>query len=326
MKYLKKKKKPVILPVLLGIVLLAAVVLGVLLLTEGSLLNDPTGGAEETASAGETGPDTRQTEQETEETGDTAETEETEPQQEETEEQTWQTEGYLEQETPYCTLFYPATWSRILTVEVTEDVSYRVEYGCVLDGLEMPLFTVSFVSGPGSCMGTVTDTRGYPVEVYIYIYEADGLPGLPEEDQNTFHAMQEAVNELIERIPFAAADTGTGETETTKEAFTRIETPYCVLEYPATWERYLQLEVEESTGYTVYFYCVFSGGEEIELFSVWFDREITGAAATVTDSSGVKTAVHVAVADISNLNLSGEKMDILYSMLDAVNELIDRLQ
>lgn len=107
-------------------------------------------------------------------------------------------------QTPYCTLHYPVRWKDYLVTEQIENEEtgvYRVLfYAKVGDREKCLLFTILFGGDEGDQLGVVLDEAGDYITVNVQFEELK-LDGWQGEDVQILSAMQEAVNELIEKLP-----------------------------------------------------------------------------------------------------------------------------
>lgn len=108
-------------------------------------------------------------------------------------------EGDIQIATPYGTLFYPGQWEEWLLVEQVDGESHTVGFRAVFETARLPLFDITFGAEDGKSLGMVTDAQGNEIPVGIVMYELD-TEGLSEEEQETACAMQEAANDVIERL------------------------------------------------------------------------------------------------------------------------------
>lgn len=109
----------------------------------------------------------------------------------------------LEIETPYGTLYYPARWSN--TVSCVNDDSqeevYKVHFYSRVEGLENQLlFSIYFGGDEGDQLGAVMSSEEIPVPVNLVMGQLQ-LEGLNESEKELLCEMQEAANQLIDRIP-----------------------------------------------------------------------------------------------------------------------------
>ena len=109
----------------------------------------------------------------------------------------------LEIVTPYCTMYYPARWNSTMYYEhddSQEDI-YKVHvYGRVSETESQLLFSIYFGGDEGDQLGAVMNSEGIPVPVNLLLNQLE-LDGLNEEDAELLCAMQEASNELVEKLP-----------------------------------------------------------------------------------------------------------------------------
>lgn len=109
----------------------------------------------------------------------------------------------LEIVTPYCTMYYPARWNSTMYYEhddSQEDI-YKVHvYGRIGGSESQLLFSIYFGGDEGDQLGAVMNSEGIPVPVNLLLNQLD-LDGLSEDDEELLCAMQEASNELVEKLP-----------------------------------------------------------------------------------------------------------------------------
>lgn len=109
----------------------------------------------------------------------------------------------LEIETPFGTVYYPARWADTVGYECDdsqEDV-YKVHFYSRMDGVEdQKLFSIYFGGDEGEQLGAVMSNEGIPVSVNLLMGQLQ-LEGLNEDDIARLFKMQEACNDLVERLP-----------------------------------------------------------------------------------------------------------------------------
>lgn len=109
----------------------------------------------------------------------------------------------LEIETPYGTMYYPARWANTVSYDYddSQEEVYKVHFYSRIDNLENQLlFSIYFGGDEGDQLGAVMSSEGIPVPVYLLMgqLQADGLD---ENKAELLFKMQEACNQLIERLP-----------------------------------------------------------------------------------------------------------------------------
>lgn len=108
---------------------------------------------------------------------------------------------YMAIETPYCTLAYPTTWKDYLQTETTETDVYQIDFFGQMEKQDpVLLFTIIFGGDSGEQIGAIQDSDGQYVTVNILMEEMD-LSEFSQEDAAILYEMQEALNQLIERLP-----------------------------------------------------------------------------------------------------------------------------
>lgn len=114
------------------------------------------------------------------------------------------TVNYLEIVTPYCNLYYPARWGTVLRYDFdeSEENVYKVRFYGRLEGRDVQqIFSIYFGGDEGDQLGAVLDADGIPVPVNILMHQLE-VEGLTESEKEALFSMQEAANQLIEKIPF----------------------------------------------------------------------------------------------------------------------------
>lgn len=215
MKYLKKKKKSPLLPIVL--ILAVAIVAGVLALTlwPAGAEADPTEPPAQSQSADvtESGVQTEHEEPTEPQTPDGTEapTELEEVKQEETEAPGQETlpppipeETVLpdcEVETPYGTLYFPGRWKDTMWAEVeTLDFGADVVFYGTVAGEECWLFTVHYGGADGIGIGAVMTKEEYLLDVTVEMSDFVPTESWSQADTDLFSAMQETMNYLMEKL------------------------------------------------------------------------------------------------------------------------------
>ena len=284
MKYLKKKKKSPLIPVVcaLAVLLLAAVL--VLTLLPGHEDAPRTPGQTDTQAGNPVEP-----------TGE-AVPETTAP-----EALVAPDVHYVPVETPYCILNFPKQWENYLDVTVLDELPCRVIFSCKLaEDRVYPLFEIGFNSPEGQIQGAITTDGVNAITVSYLPYETQDQSRMNGEEWAVYTAMQECANDLIGRIPFANEVSGTGEDVT-------IETPYVTFTFPGRYRDYLYVETDETQGYTLHFYAQFPDGESARIFSLTIsDQDIGGVPLLQEDGS--KIWIQVDRPDLRTYNLRQDHM------------------
>lgn len=108
---------------------------------------------------------------------------------------------YMAIETPYCTLSYPAAWRDYLQTEHTKTDIYQVDfYGQLEEQDPVLLFAILLGGDSGEQIGAIKDSDGAYVTVNIVMTDMD-LDGFSEEEEAILYQMQEAINQLIDKLP-----------------------------------------------------------------------------------------------------------------------------
>lgn len=299
MKYLKKKKRSPLIPIVfvLGLLLLAALVVLALLPGHDGQPELP----------GQTLP-----------TADTQPNQSTEP---------GETTGpapavpqsvqYVPVETPYCILNFPRQWESYLDVTVTEDTPCRAIFSCKFSDDEMfTLFEIGFDSGEGQIQGVVTANGARPVKVYYLPEESVEQSDMDAQQWEIYTAMQACAFDLIGRIPFANM-VGSDNLEDVT-----IETPYANLSFPGKWQDYLYVQTDESEGYVLHFYAKFPDGESARIFSLTFSREDIGGKL-VDQGDGERFWIQVDRPDLRESGLRQDRMTTALLMQEELRTVME---
>lgn len=225
--------------------------------------------------------------------------------------------GWLEIETPYGVLRYPDRWQAYLRVYPSADMGYSVLFSCRLSaGVELPMFDISFDQVKGNFVGYLAEEDGKTVPVYLQTYSLGLEDALGDGDWDTYLAMQEDLNQVLEQIRFA--EQAPVETEDVV-----IETPYGTLVYPGEYAPYLQTQHKDnSQEYTVEVFCVLGLEDVRKLFTVICNDDPEGAVGTMNESGKM---VHISMEEPALEGLSQDKQDLILAMMEAVNDLLDAL-
>ncbi len=226
-------------------------------------------------------------------------------------------DGWLEVTTPYGVLRYPDKWQAYLRVYPSADVGYSVLFSCRLSaGVELPLFDISFGQIKGNLVGYVAQEGGKTTAVYLHTYSLLSEDVLRGGDWDTYLAMQEELNQVLEQIRFT--EDAPMETEDIV-----IETPYGALVYPSAYAQYLQTQHKENgQEYTVEFFCVLEPDDVRKLFAVTCNDEPEGAVCAMTESGKM---VHISMEEPALEGLSQDKQNLVLAMMEAVNDLLNGL-
>lgn len=237
--------------------------------------------------------------------------------------------------TPYFVLQYPEELADHLTVVKTSDSPFTLEFYAMLeDRPEQRIFDIRLGKDISGNMGMVkTENGDIRVELILYRF----VPGedWSEGEINTVLAMQEAANDMLLKLNLAEIPQGGSQSvpvETAPESsivnMTSIKTPYCTLRYPVRWKDYLvteQTENQETGVYSVAFYCQVESKEKCLLFTVLFGGDEGDQLGAIVQDGGEFVTVNLLVAKPDLTGWPEEDTQILYSMQEAINDLIAEL-
>ena len=228
-------------------------------------------------------------------------------------------------ETPYCTLYFPGEWEELLSVEqVTGDV-HTVIFSCKLDADNLiELFRISF--GDKNGIGQVKASDGELVNLSVMSTDIQPDENWTTSQTNMVFGMQEALNEVLQRIEFVEQKTTEPTVIPEDDSPSDLDTPYGTLKYPARWDAYLVTKTDKDDGYSVKFSAKIGSHDEEHLFTVYFGGEEGIEAGTVKDSSGKEVVLRLAIPDLElDGSWSEDERLTLLAMQEDMNYLLSNL-
>lgn len=109
--------------------------------------------------------------------------------------------AYIQINTPYATLSYPEQWEDYLRVEqIHMDMGMIVMFMGRVGNVEVELFNISFGGTGGIPVGIYTPDNGVPMDVTAEMWMFSQDAGWSDEDYARLVAMQEAMNDVIEKL------------------------------------------------------------------------------------------------------------------------------
>lgn len=232
--------------------------------------------------------------------------------------------------TPYCTLKYPKELAGYLRVEVSDGNPYTATYYADLEsGKTQELFSISFGGSSESALGTVTTSAGETVPVHVSSADFQPDSSWSDREINIVFIMQEAMNDVLDSMAMTTVDQpsqgGPNLPEDDGEEMV-IDTPYGELRYPSRWKDYLEVVVNEKSGYAVEFWCKMDGHDAVKLFTVHYGGSKGIAASTAKDSNGKTVEVRMEVQELDlNDTWSNEEKSIAAAMQEDLNYLLSNL-
>lgn len=327
MKYLKKKKKPVRLWLLLALTALLAVLILVAFLRPGDEpapdgeTTDPAAQSEAIQPDGETDPDDPTAEKGESQTPAATETPDSaEPSADD-----------VKIETPYGVLYYPGDWSGLLQVDQISGDPHQVVFTAALDsGIIQELFTISFGGDTIDAVGVVK-VSGKEVPVHLSIQPIEPGDDWTANEISVIYSMQECLNDVLAGLNLTTPQQEPENSQTTlppqdDETMT-IDTPAGELRYPSRWKDYLKLETrQEDDVYTLEFYADLEGFEPVPLFNVCLggNEGIYVMDITAPDGSAVKLCVDIFEIE-ADINWTDAQKAIVLAMQEDINVLLSEL-
>ena len=239
-------------------------------------------------------------------------------------------------QTPYFALYYPETLADLLVVAKTADDPFTLEFYAMLENKpEQRIFDIRLSETMEGNMGIVEaeDARVY-ADLTFYQFSPDA--SWTKDEINTILAMQEAANEMIsslKRVDDSSSQNNQPAVEETAPVSSvvnmlTIQTPYGALHYPVRWKEYLvteQTENEENGIYSVEFYGKVANREKCLLFTILFGGDEGDQLGAILQDNGDFITVNILVAELKLDGWSESDMQILFTMQEAMNELIEQL-
>lgn len=234
--------------------------------------------------------------------------------------------------TPYLTLYYDDALADHLSIVNTKSEPYTLAFYALLDGrTAQRIFDVYLGEGADGNLGIVQTEHGnIPIGMTIYTFTPDD--SWTEDEVNTILAMQDVINDMIEQLPLVESyasyegpviSTVTPETNVTN--LMTFSTPYCTLQYPATWKEYVLVEQMEEDVHKVMFYGQLEGREKKLIFSIIFGGDEGEQLGIVTNDQDETVPVNVLMEELILTGWSDEDAATIYAMQEAVNQLIAEL-
>lgn len=239
-------------------------------------------------------------------------------------------------QTPYGALNYPEELADHLLIANTSQRPYTLEFYAIMEAKhEVRLFDISLGEGSGGNMGIVTTPAGEKVPLNVTIYTVNTDESWTEGEIITLYAMQEVINDMIDQMgPKPQGDAKTEEPEVVQQPEENdtihnleIETPYVTLYYPAKWSNtltYTHDDVQEDV-YKVHFYSQIPGRDNQHLFSIYLGGDEGEQIGAIMTEEGMIVTVNLLLSDLSLEGWSEEDVETVYSMQEAVNQLLDKL-
>ena len=243
-------------------------------------------------------------------------------------------DGWIQ--TPYFALYYPEALTDLLVVAKTEDDPFTLEFYAMLENRpEQRIFDIRLSETIEGNMGIVEaeDARVY-VDLTFYQFSPDD--GWTKDEINTILAMQEAANEMINSLNREESSSSQENKPAVEETapvssvvnMLTIQTPYSALYYPVRWMDYLvteHIENEETGVYRVEFYGEVANQEKCLLFTILFGGDEGDQLGVILLDNGDFVTVNILVAELELNGWSESDMQILFTMQEAMNELIEQI-
>lgn len=254
-------------------------------------------------------------------------------------------------ETPYTTLYFPGEWEKVLLVEHLDGEVYTVKFSADLEsGLVVPLFEIRLGGAIRDGFACIMTPEGEMMAVSAEVYEFVPSDGMRDSEIIIVYSMQEAMNDVLDRMNLIYTDVtgsepvdnkegqsgngGTGSNangapgnmlpEDTGEAIS-FDTPGGTLKYPTRWSDYLHTETVMEEPYSVSFYCRVDGQEDLYLFTVYIGGEEGMLAGSITGDDGESRDVRLDIEELALEDWAEEEAQIARAMQEDLNFVLEKL-
>ena len=108
---------------------------------------------------------------------------------------------YVVVSTPYGNLKYSEQWSEFMHVyQQNEENAALVSFSAAFNETEYPLFTIILGEYDAEVIAEIQDANGQKHNVYVLLSDLNITEELTEDEINRLYAMQEEINEILQRI------------------------------------------------------------------------------------------------------------------------------
>lgn len=236
-------------------------------------------------------------------------------------------------ETPFCALCYPGNWGGAIRTE-SDDLGYGyvVRFYGTSGSVEAELFSAMFgyCSENAKYVGTFM-RNGISTDVYMETAALVDEDSWATQDADQIRSMQTAADYVIEKLkedPFFCAENGESpEIEIPSTIDVIVDTPYCVLQYPAQWQDAVQWEVlSDDDRYDV----VFNGTvneKEYQLFTFSFGSNTdSGFQVGIVQYEDEEVEVYLTLYDApSEENWTDEQRSLFKALQDQAYSVLEKL-
>lgn len=140
-------------------------------------------------------------------------------------------------------------------------------------------------------------------------------------------APTEAVAASAETAAVTEPVSGVLENSQQPAACFEVETPYCMLTYPMTWQHYVMIEQEQTeAGCAVAFYCILDGKDPLRLFDVRFGGTEGDPVGQLQTGEGPVDVFFKTYSVLEQPDLSEDDKEVLLAMLEDINVIYTGLQ
>ena len=236
-------------------------------------------------------------------------------------------------ETPFCALCYPGNWGGAIRTE-SDDLGYGyvVRFYGTSGSVEAELFSVMFgyCSENAEYVGTFM-CNGISTDVYMETAALVDEDSWATRDADRIRAMQADADYIIEKLkedPFFNTENGEGtETEIPTTIDEIVETPYCLLQYPAQWKDAVHWEIRsDDDRYDVVFIGTVNE-KEYQLFTFSFGSNTdSGFQVGIVQYEDEEVEVYLTLYDApSEENWTDEQRSLFKALQDQAYSVLEHL-
>lgn len=211
--------------------------------------------------------------------------------------------------TPAGTILIPDEWDQPLNTEVVAGENTAITFLCG----DIKLYTVTFSADFADAIGVV-DTDNGNCYIGVELFELS-------EYTDDLASMQESINMVLEQLDLKPVDQLIFPVDESIE----IETQYGILNFPGKWKEYLTIETIDDK--SVAFYSTLAYHDPVLLFTVSFGEGMGDISTEIHLKDGSVVNVHLFIEELKFDNTwSEEEIDVVYSMQEELNYLLEELQ
>ena len=222
--------------------------------------------------------------------------------------------------TPYGRqLRYPGKWESKLRIEYNDVDGYTIAFYGVTSDREQHLFDICFDCEQGTYLGAIEMPDSEEISVNLVVYQIEG--SWTQEETETFLAMQEDVNYLIEKLVLNTQEESIAQTEAIL-----VDTPYGTLKYETAWKADIYVEKAEQDDFALELYGKVSDKTKQPIFTIFFDSDKGVPCGILLDAEGNEIQISVSMEEpVFDKSWTESEKNKIYAMQEDVNDLLNHL-